>query len=267
MKLRASLRHHRTVIAAALVLLSLAGVSVLAPAIVPYDPLHAVSGESLRPPSISHPLGTDLLGRDLWSRVLTGGGRTLAIGALALLTAALPGALIGLTAGYAGGWFDRVVGVVLDALLAFPALLLALTVIAVAGNGLAQVALAVGLAGFPSYARLARASAREVRARPYIEAARSLGARPIHILRVHILPGTAPTLLAFAAVTFSWAILDGSALAFLGFTGDRAAPDWGSMLADGRVVFRVSPWGALVPGVLIMLTVLAANRLADALSE
>jgi peptide/nickel transport system permease protein len=240
--------------------------STLAPALATRDPRHATPDDQLLPPSGSYLFGTDLLGRDVYSRVLYGGRRTLT---LALLTAGitlLPGVIIGLAAGYAGRWIDMALMTLMDALLAFPSLLLALALVALLGNGMRQIALAVGIAGIPAYARVTRAAALEARTRPFVEAARATGARPERILWRHIAPTIAPTLLAFAGVTLSWAILNSAALMFLGYGGDISAPDWGVMLANGRQAFRTAPWVAIAPGVALSWTVFAINLLASGLN-
>jgi peptide/nickel transport system permease protein len=241
--------------------------SVLAPWVATHDPRHAVPEDQLTPPSREYLFGTDLLGRDVFSRTLYGGRRTLGVALLTVLITLLPGLLIGMGAGYGGRWLDTALMMVMDALLAFPSLILALALIAVLGNGVVQVALAVGMAGIPAYARVTRAAVLEARALPFVEAARALGARPAAILWRHIAPTVAPPLLAFAGVTLSWAMLNGAALMFLGFGGDIAAPDWGIMLADARASFRTAPWTALAPGMALSLTVFAINLLAGALAE
>jgi peptide/nickel transport system permease protein len=238
--------------------------SLAAPLLAPYDPL-AQSGESLAPPDGAHPFGTDLIGRDVWSRVLHGGARTLSIAALSVALSVLPGLVLGLTAGYFGGILDTAFTALFDALLAIPALLVALAVVALAGSGAAQIALAVGVSGLASYARMVRASTRAVRVLPYVEAAHSLGAHPGGILVRHVLPNIARPLLAFAGVTLSWAIMSAAALHFLGFGGDPSAPEWGAMLAEGRQVYRAAPWAALAPGLAITVTLLLVNGLAGRL--
>jgi peptide/nickel transport system permease protein len=182
------------------VLVIVIALSVFATWIAPHDPLYA-GYTALRPPSAEFPLGTDLLGRDVLSRVLHGGRWTLSVAALSLILSVIPGLALGLLAGYAGGIVDQGIGVLLNALLAFPNLLVALSVVAILGNGPLQVAVAVGLAGMPPYARVARAATLSVRSRPYVEAARALGARPFRILVVHLLPNMASTLVAFATAT------------------------------------------------------------------
>jgi peptide/nickel transport system permease protein len=241
--------------------------SVLAPWIAPHDPLHAETGDELKPPSAIHPFGTDLLGRDVYSRVLYGGRSTLSVAGLALALAVLPGLVIGLIAGYTTGMIDEIVTVVLDALLAFPALLLALTIVAIVGGGPLQVGVAVGLAGIPPYARVVRAAALSVRAQPFVEAARAIGAMPGHIVIYHVAPNLANTLVGFATVILSWAILNAATLNFLGFGGDPSVPEWGSMLASSRQAFRVAPWAAIAPGVAIMVTLFAVNLVADTLTR
>lgn len=238
--------------------------SLAAPLLAPYDAL-AQSGESLAPPDAAHPFGTDLAGRDVWSRVLFGGARTLSIAALSVALAVLPGLALGLAAGYLGGIVDAVVVALADALLAIPPLLAALAVVALLGGGAAPIALAVGISGLPGYTRLVRASTRAVRALPYVEAARSLGAHPAGILARHVLPNIARPLLAFAGVTLSWAIMSAAALHFLGLGGDPSAPEWGAMLAEGRQVYRAAPWTALAPGLALTLTLLLVNGLAGRL--
>ncbi len=249
---------------AALILGIVVVTSLLAPWLATADPRQAAPDVQLQAPSREHPFGTDLLGRDVFSRVLYGGRRILGTVLLVMIVTLPPGLLIGLAAGYAGRWIDRALMTLMDALLAFPALLLALALITWLGTGLPQIALAVGIAGIPPYARVTRAAVLEARTRAFVEAARSVGARPAYILRQHILTAAAAPLLAFAGVTLSWALLNSAALVFLGYGGDIAAPDWGVMLADGRRTFQTAPWIALAPGLALSLTVFAINLLANA---
>jgi len=241
--------------------------SLLAPLIAPHDPLQTYSGEELRPPSARFPLGSDLLGRDVWSRVLYGGRLTLTVAVMALLIAVVPGLIVGMAAGYRGGIWDQTLSALIDALLAFPGLLLALSIVAIIGNGPAQVAFAVGFGGTPAYARIVRSALLAVKARPFVEAAYAIGATPRRVLLAHLLPNMLPTLVAFATVILSWAIVSAAALNFLGFGGELAAPEWGTMLAEGRQAFRVAPWAALAPGAAIMITLLAVNLCADSLTR
>jgi peptide/nickel transport system permease protein len=259
-------RPNYRLMAAASLLGVIALLSALAPWLATHDPRHANPVAQFRAPSEEYLLGTDLLGRDVFSRVLYGGRRALGIALLTTGITLLPGLLIGLAAGYAGRWINAVLMTLMDALLAFPSLLLALALVALTGNGMVQIALAVGIAGVPAYARVTRAAVLEARVLPFVEGARAIGARPQGILVRHILPTITPPLLAFAGVTLSWALLNGAALMFLGYGGDISAPDWGVMLADGRQVFRTAPWVAMASGVALSLTIFGINLLASGLN-
>jgi peptide/nickel transport system permease protein len=249
------------------VLALLAGLVVAAPLLSGYDPLATAPAGQLLPPSLAHPLGTDLLGRDVWSRLLWGGRLSLAAGILAVGLVALPGTLLGMLAGYAGGWPERLLMRMVDVLLAFPSLLLTLTIMAVLGTGLLSAALAVGLAGVARFARLMRAATLGVRSQPYIQAARVVGCRPGRILGRHVLPNVSGTLVVLSSLELGYALLNISALGFLGLGAQPPAPEWGTMLAEGRGLLRYAPWVAGAPGLAITLSVLAVNLLGDAWRE
>jgi peptide/nickel transport system permease protein len=252
----------------AVMLLGTIGMLVLViPAVSSQDPHAAAPTRQLESPSAAHPLGTDLLGRDVLTRLAHGGRRTLGVGLLSLGITLLPGLAIGLAAGFVGNLTDWALMALMDALLAFPSLLLALALIALSGSGPVQVAVAIGVAGIAAYARVTRAAVRDARTRAYVIAARALGAGPARIICCHILPTIAPTLLAFAGVTLSWALINGAALTFLGYGGDISTPDWGIMLSDGRSVFRTAPWVALAPGITLSLSVFAINLLVNSLAK
>jgi peptide/nickel transport system permease protein len=248
---------------ALIILLGIGILTLLAPILAPYGPL-ALSGEPpYMQPSAAHLLGTDSLGRDVLSRTLWGGRQTLSTALLGSVIAILPGLVIGSIAGFSGGWPDRLLMAGMDILLAFPNLLLALALITLLGSGSGQVALAVGLAGLPAFARLIRTTVLETRNAPYIDAAQAIGASSLRVMIYHVLPNIRSAISSYAVVSFSWVLLNGAALAFLGFSGDPGQPDWGVMLNEGRAAFRVAPWIAIPPGLAITLTVYAANRLAD----
>jgi ABC-type dipeptide/oligopeptide/nickel transport system permease subunit len=198
---------------------------------------------------------------------LWGGQATLgaAAGALALTLAI--GAPLGLAAGYWGGWVDAILMRLVDVLLAFPGLLLALGIVAIRGPSQASIIIAVGLAGMPGYARVARAAALEVRNQPYVQAARALGASDLRLLVRHIAPNALGAMLAFATVQLGWSLLNAAALSFLGLAGSPARPEWGTLLADGREHLVEAPWLSLAPGLALTLTVLAANLIGDGLRE
>jgi len=258
----------RPAILAALAWLGLAVLGVaLAPLLTHVSPLTADPTRVLLPPGCANLLGTDFLGRDMLTRLLWGGRWTLQMGTLALAVAVGLGLPVGLTAGSLGGRTDVVLMRLVEALLAFPGLLLAMVTVAVLGTGLTPVAVAVGLAAAPPYARVTRSVALEVRGQPYIEAARAVGCTPWRIAVRHILPNAAPSAIAFAATQLGWILLNGAALNFLGLGVPPGTPEWGMMLADGRGYLRDAPWASVFPGLALTLTVLAANLVGDGLQE
>jgi peptide/nickel transport system permease protein len=173
----------------------------------------------------------------------------------------------GLVAGLFGGWTETVLMRLVDALLAFPGLLLAMAMVALLGPGVGAVAIAVGLAAAPAYARIARSAALEVRTQPYVEAARAVGGSEWHILVRHVLPNAAAPLVAFAAAQLGWILLNGAALNFLGLGAPPGTPEWGAMLNEGRGYLRDAVWVSAFPGLTLTLTVLAANLVGDGLQE
>ncbi len=250
-----------------LILLALVVVSLAAPLLAPFDPMRTMPQDALRSPGSPYWLGTDFLGRDVFSRVLYGGQRTLAMAGVATLVAVLPGAVIGLLAGSLGGWFDRGALVLLNVVLAIPPLVLALVVLTLVGQGSTRIALAVGLAQIAAYAQVTRSAALTVRGMSYIEGALALGASRWWIVWRHVLPNTLPVMLAYGSVTLSYCVINSAALSFLGLTGDLGVPDWGVILAEGRLDFQRAPWISIVPGLLIAVTVMTANALADSLAR
>jgi len=253
---------------AALAWLALAALGAgLASLLAPAGPLAVDTTRSLLPPGSNNPLGTDLFGRDVLTRLLWGGRWTLGMGLLGLAVTIGLGLPAGLAAGYFGGRVESVIMRLVDALLAFPGLLLAMAVVAVLGPGLGSVSIAVGLSAAPAYARVARSAALEVRAQPYVEAARALGGSEWRTIARHILPNTAAPLLAFAATQLGWVLLNGAALNFLGLGAPLGTPEWGATLNEGRGYLRDAPWVSTFPGLALTLTVLAANLLGDSLQE
>lgn len=253
---------------AALAWLALAALgATLAPRLAPAGPLAADAARTLLPPGPGSPLGTDLLGRDVLARVLWGGRWTLGMGLVGLTVTVGLGLPVGLMAGSLGGWVDPLLMRLVDALLAFPGLLLAMAVVALLGPGLGPVAVAVGVAAAPAYARVARSGALEVRAQPYVDAARAVGCTEWRIMVRHVLPNVAVPLVAFAATQLGWVLLNGAALNFLGLGAPPGTPEWGAMLAEGRGYLRDGPWASAFPGLALTLTVLAANLIGDGLQE
>jgi len=241
--------------------------ALLASPLAPEGPIAADTTRSLLPPGPGGPLGTDLLGRGVLTRLLWGGRWTLGMGSLGLAIAVGLGLPTGLAAGFFGGHVEGVTMRLVDALLAFPGLLLAMAAVAVLGPGVISVAIAVGLAAAPAYARVARSAVLDVRAQPYVEAARALGGSEWRILARHVLPNAAAPLVAFAATQLGWILLNGAALTFLGLGAPPGTPDWGAMLNEGRGYLRDAPWVSGFPGLALTLTVLAANLLGDSLQK
>ena len=264
---RRGLRANPAALLALCILLLVAVALVAAPLITPYDPLAMAPAQQFLPPSWEHPAGTDLFGRDVAARVLYGGRLSLGIAMLAVPLAAIPGTILGLLAGYYGHRVDRVVSWLIDVMLAFPSILLALTLIAVLGTGAINVALAVGLAGIPQYARLVRGQALSVRRQPYVRAAWTVGCTHRRIMLRHILPNVIGPIIVLATLDVGWAILNASALSFLGLGVQPPTPEWGSMLNEGRGFLRDAPWVTAAPGLAIALTVLSVNLLGDALRD
>jgi peptide/nickel transport system permease protein len=239
----------------------------LAPILAPAPPMQVDTLAQFAPPSRSHLLGTDFLGRDVLSRLLYGGRLTMGVGLLAALVAAAPGLALGLVAGYFDGWLDEVIARTMDVLLAIPYLLLALVVVALMGQRLEGVALGIGLAGIPGTVRVVRAAVVSLRRRPFVMAARSVGCTEMRILVRHILPNVTGTLLVMATLQVGWAILNASALTFLGVGTPPGVPEWGAMLHEGRLYLWQAPWVAITSGTLLTLTVLAVNLVGDGLRD
>jgi peptide/nickel transport system permease protein len=250
-----------------LLLLALASLALAAPVLASQDPRHASPALQLLPPGPGHLAGTDLLGRDVWSRLLWGGRVSLAAAVGATSLAAIPGSLLGLLAGYAGGRVDMFLMRLVDVSLGFPSLLLALTIVAVLGPGLESALLAVGLAGIPRFARLVRANVLTVRTELFIEAARVVGCRPARIIWRHVAPNVLDTVIVVGSVEVGYALLNIGALSFLGLGAQPPTPEWGLMLAEGRVLLRSAPWATAFPGLAIALSVLAFNILGDSLRD
>ncbi len=241
--------------------------ALLAPALAPYPPNEVDLAAQLLPPSRTHLLGTDFFGRDLLSRLMYGGRTTLGVAVLAVGLATLLGTGAGLLAGYTKGWRGQFWVAGIDLLLAFPALILALLVVAVLGPGLGVAGVAVGIAGAAALARVVRGVTLSARAQMYVEAARAAGATPNYIMRQHLLPDVLAPVLALATLDTGRAILTVAALGFLGLGAAPPQAEWGLMLYEGRQHLATAPWVSLFPGLAIMLTVLGVMLLGDALGD
>jgi peptide/nickel transport system permease protein len=261
------LTRHRGAVVGLVILGALALMALAAPWLSPRDPIKTAPREALQAPGPRFLLGSDQFGRDVASRALHGARLSLTVGLIAVSIAVGLGAPVGLLSGYYGGRVDGFVMRVVDVLLAFPGILLALGIVSVLSPGLTNVMIAVGLSAVPNYARLIRASALSAREQLYVEAARALGGRDLSIVVRYILPNVVAPLIVTATLGLGTAILSAAALSFLGLGSQPPQPEWGRMLSEGRDYLREAWWISTVPGLGIMLTVLAMNLLGDGLRD
>jgi peptide/nickel transport system permease protein len=248
----------------AVVLLAWGIVALLGARVAPYDPTETLD-LARRPPSAAFWFGTDLLGRDVFSRVLVGSQISLQLGFISVTLGAVPGVLLGLVAGYKGGWWDTLISRVMDAMLAFPSILLALVVIAALGPSIQNVMIAVGVATVPQYARLVRGSVLSIKQLPYVEAARVVGNPTWRIMLHHVLANAYAPVVVLSTLQVGNAILIGSGLSFLGLGAQPPTPEWGLMSAEGREVLRRAWWISTFPGIAILTVVVACNLVGDGL--
>jgi peptide/nickel transport system permease protein len=247
--------------------------SLGAPVLTPHNPSQIDIRNRLAPPawasggSPDHLLGTDQLGRDLFSRLAYGGRVSLMVGVSAVAISGVVGVLLGLIAGYYGGWADDVIMRLADFELAFPFILLAIAILSVLGPGLSKVILTLGLTGWAQYCRLTRAQVLGLRETEFVEAARTIGASTPRILLRHILPNGMAPVIVIASFSVAGVIIAEASLSFLGLGIPPSVPSWGGMLADGRAYMERAWWLVTFPGLALMLTVLSINVLGDALRD
>jgi len=242
--------------------------SLLAPVLAPHDPIEINLSMHLVPPGTpGYPLGADELGRDMLSRLIWGGRISLLIGFSAVMMAMILGVAIGLLAGYFGGWTDSVTMRLIDILMAFPAILLAITIVASLGPGLRNAMLAVSIVGIPYYARIVRGNTLSLREQEYIQAARVIGAADARIMIRHVFPNTLAPLIVAATLDVGWFIMAAAGLSFLGLGAQPPTAEWGVMLSTGRQFIRNAPHLSILPGSAIFLVVLALNFLGDGLRD
>ncbi len=234
--------------------------------IAPYDPIE-ITPDALAPPSPQHWFGTDDLGRDVFSRVLHGARISPLVGLAAVAISSLTGVAMGLVSGYAGGVVDNLIMRVVDVLLAFPGIVLAIGIVAILGPGLNNAMLAVGIAGVPTFARVVRGSVLVEKEKEYVEAARLLGAPVPRILVLHILPNVMAPVIVLATLGVATAIVAAAALSFVGLGAQLPTPEWGAMLSQGRNYLSNQWWVAVFPGLAIATTVLGVNLLGDGLRD
>lgn len=250
-----------------IIVLTLIVVALLAPVIGPegFDDQDLL--RRLKPPSSEHLLGTDSFGRDMMTRLVWGARISLQVGMISVFIGGTVGITMGLIAGYYQGKTDRIIMGVVDVLLAFPGILLAIAIVAALGPGLYNVMIAVGIGRIPRFARLVRGQVLSVREREFVEAAHALGSSDFRIIMRHLLPNVFSPILILASLDIAAAILSASGLSFLGLGAQPPLPDWGGMITSGREYIRTAWWLSTFPGVAIILTVLGFNLLGDGLRD
>ena len=240
--------------------------AVFAPLIAPYDP-NSMEFDMIGAPSMAHPLGTDDLGRDLLSRIIHGAQVSLFVGVSTVLIALVAGVVLGVAAGYYGGFIDTVIMRYIDLQWAFPNFLIAVYLVAVFGTGLSNVIVAISLAFVDDFARIARGMVLTIKQEQYVDAARTVGASDLRIMARHILPNAMAPLIVQATVSVSYAILTEASLSFLGLGVDASTPTWGLILAEARSFISRAWWLGVFPGLAIMLVVLSINFVGDGLRD
>jgi peptide/nickel transport system permease protein len=259
---------HPTGVLGLIIVTFLIVVSLLAPVIKPYD---AKRDRDLRarlsPPSAERWFGADELGRDNFTRVLHGGRISLRAGLIAVAFASVVGTLLGLLAGYTGGRVDLIVVWVMDILLAFPGILLAIAIVATLGPNLTNALIAIAITQVPIYTRIVRSVVMQVRQNEYVQAARALGSGGLRVVFKHVLPNSLAPLIVQLTLSIGTAILDVAALGFLGLGAQPPAPEWGLMIRDGFSQFLRAPWMSIFPGLAIFLAVVGFNLLGDAVRD
>lgn len=261
-------RKQKLAMLAGIFVLLLVLVAIFAPWIVPFDPEGFFDYDALnQPPSWTHWMGVDSLGRDIYSRVVMGARISLAAGFVSVALGALVGTVLGLVAGYYEGWWERIIMRISDVLLAFPGILLAIGVVAILGSNMINVIIAVAVFSVPAFARLVRGSTLAIKNMTYIEAMRSIGASDAVIIFRHILPGTISPIVVYGTMRIGTSIITAASLSFLGMGAQPPTPEWGAMLNDARADMLLAPHVAMFPALAIFFTVLAFNLLGDGLRD
>jgi peptide/nickel transport system permease protein len=241
--------------------------AVFAPLLAPYDPIEQTLLQRRQPPSRQHWMGLDEVGRDIFSRIIYGARASLQVGLLSVTMAIVVGSILGAIAGFVGGWLDNVIMRLMDILLAFPGLLLAIAVVSILGPGLMNMLYAIAFVSIPIYARIMRASVLAVKEQDFVMSARAVGVSTLRILWREILPNAITPVLVSGTLGIATAILDAAGLSFLGLGAQPPTPEWGSMLGEGRGSVFTAPHIVVFPGLAIMLNVLGFNLLGDGLRD
>ncbi len=264
--LRSFIRHRSAVIGGAIVLFFIL-IALAAPLIAPYDYKAVNENIRLSSPSPEHWLGTDDMGRDIFSRIVYGARISLWVGFVAVSGSIVVGSLLGLIAGFYGGWRDVLISRIFDILLAFPSILLAIAIVAMLGPSLENALIAIAIINIPTFGRLMRSRVLSIKEEDYILAARAMGMKNGRILFQHILPNSWTPIMVQGTLGFATAVIEAAALGFLGLGAQPPDPEWGKMLADARPYIQTAPWTMIFPGLAIMMTVLGFNLLGDGLRD
>ena len=259
--------NHKSAVAGASILLFFVIIAICAPLIATHDPREADVTTRLEGWSTDHYFGTDGVGRDIFSRIIYGSQISLKIGLVAMTLSISVGAMLGILAGYYGGWLDNVTMRVMDMMFPLPSILLAMVIVAILGTSLTNAIIAVSIVYIPQYARILRASVLKIREQDYVTAARVIGASDFRILWNAILPNCVAPLIVQSTLGMGEAILVAAGLSFLGLGAEVGEPEWGAMLNENRQLIRRAPWTVMTPGIAIFLTVLGFNLLGDALRD
>ena len=261
------LKKNKIAIIGLIIIISLAFIALFAPFIAPHDPIEQNLEKRLLPPCREYPMGTDDLGRCLLSRIIYGTRVSLKLGVIVVGIITVIGVTLGLISGYYGGIVDEIIMRLVDVVLAFPGIILALAVAGALGPGLFNVMLALAMVGWTGLARVVRGSVLSVKQKEFVESARALGCSDLHIMTRHILPNVMAPVIVLATLDMAFIILAAAGLSFLGLGAQPPTPEWGSMLNSGRAFMRTAPHLTTYPGLAIMVTVLAFNFLGDGLRD
>lgn len=261
------LKKNNFAIAGFIIILFFILLGLFAPLLTPYGYEEQVLVDRLKPPSSDHWLGTDDVGRDIFTRIAYGARISLQVGFFAVSGALVFGTLLGIIAGYFGRWIDMLISRVFDILLAFPSILLAIAIVAILGASLQNALIAIAIINIPIFGRLVRSKVISLREEEYIMAARAQGMKNGRIIFHHILPNSLAPIIVQTTLGFGTAILEAAALGFLGLGAQPPTPEWGKMLADSRDFIQLAPWTLIAPGVSIMLVVLGFNLIGDGLRD
>jgi len=261
------LKKNKIAIIGLIIIISLAFIALFAPFIAPHDPIEQNLEKRLLPPCREYPMGTDDLGRCLLSRIIYGARVSLQLGVIVVGIITVIGVTLGLISGYYGGIVDEIIMRLVDVVLAFPGIILALAVAGALGPGLFNVMLALAMVGWTGLARVVRGSVLSVKQKEFVESARALGCSDLHIMTRHILPNVMAPVIVLATLDMAFIILAAAGLSFLGLGAQPPTPEWGSMLNNGRAFMRTAPHLTTFPGLAIMVAVLAFNFLGDGLRD